>query len=284
MESKIEPCRLTVRGVPTPTECEPITSILSHLEAAIEKSSARPIKKIHPLHVDKLDNAATPRRLHISLSATLNIKTEQRQEFLEQMQKTVRADPFQVRFVDLQWVSNHDSSRWFLVLTCQEHPSLQQLLHHTNSVATNFGQNLLYQQQKSRSSTSTTSGSAQDASKIAASSTAKIGVSNDEASLWVVVADQAKQEGSPIPQQTMLGQDGNWKVTNESLPFHISIAWCLNPPSSLIRAPMSIAAIKAVMDNEMAQIHPQFERIKVKVGDQITSLLLGNPDLRNRYL
>ncbi|KAI9687036.1 MAG: poly(U)-specific 3'-to-5' RNA exonuclease [Bathelium mastoideum] len=285
--------------VPTPTECEPITSILSNLEAAAgacpsSTNSSTPLEPIHPLHADKLGAAATPQRLHISLSTTLNIKTEQRHEFLEQMTNTVKADPFRVRFTDLQWVSNYDGSRWFLVLKCEEHTALQQLLDRTNSVAARFGQNLLYQQShrpERGDRVSVQSEPAHTATEVSGVSAGEAEDLDGQSSLWTAMTDRRKRKEpsvlqhsgeSGIPKNSP--NSGEDKMTNESLPFHVSIAWALNRPPSPLHSPVTIPAIKAIMTKDMMRIRPLFERVKVKVGDQVTSLALGNPDLGDRYI
>ncbi|KAI9662323.1 MAG: poly(U)-specific 3'-to-5' RNA exonuclease [Bathelium mastoideum] len=293
------PSHVYLEWVPTPTECEPITSILSNLEAAADAcpsstDSSTPLEPIHPLHVDKLDAAATPRRLHISLSTTLNIQTEQRHEFLEQMANTVKADPFRVRFMDLQWVSNYDGSRWFLVLKCEEHTAMQQLLDRTNSVAARFGQNLLYQQDHRLDHGDQVSVQSEPVHPTTEVSGVPVGEAEDldgQPSLWTTMTDRRKRKEPSVLQHSGKSGDpnnsrnsGEDETTNESLPFHVSIAWTLDRPPSPLYSPMTIPAIKAIMAKDMMRVRPLFERVKVKVGDQVTSLPLGNLDLGDRYI
>ena len=282
--------KLTGRGIPTSQECESITSLLSHLEAAANLTSSSvhstpSTESIRPLHVDKLDNSPTPQRLHISLSTTLNIRTEQRQEFLEQMARSIKEDPFLVRFTDVHWVSNHDGSRWFLVLKCENHTSMRRLLDSTNSVAASFSQNLLYKQSKTYEDEDTSAVLRESTSKGLEANNATeretTGVTQ-QSSLWVAMADRLKQKRRPQRQRREEMEEDdeklseNPRVMSDCSPFHVSIAWSLGRPPPSIRSPRSVPAVKAIMEKEMMQCRLLFERVKVKVGDKVTPLPLGN--------
>jgi U6 snRNA phosphodiesterase len=87
--------------------------------------------------------------LHISLSAPLVLKTENKEPFQEKLWATLcRADikAFHVQALELNWVSNHDESRFFLVLKVSKppHDELNRLLRVCNDVVRYFGLSQLY--------------------------------------------------------------------------------------------------------------------------------------------
>ena len=87
--------------------------------------------------------------LHISLSAPLVLKTEQRDSFQESISTRLakqHLNPFTVDVTGLEWVANHDKSRFFLVLKLgkPENNELNDLLVVCNASAQEFGLPQLY--------------------------------------------------------------------------------------------------------------------------------------------
>jgi U6 snRNA phosphodiesterase len=87
--------------------------------------------------------------LHISLSAPLVLKTEDKKSFQEKLQASLsRAGikAFNARAFDVDWVSNYDKSRFFLVLKLSKPPEdeLNRLLRVCNNVARLFDLPPLY--------------------------------------------------------------------------------------------------------------------------------------------
>ncbi|KAJ5114493.1 hypothetical protein NUU61_000252 [Penicillium alfredii] len=88
--------------------------------------------------------------LHISLSRPVVLRTEQRALFTETLQNTIRdshISPFEVVPDSLDWVSNYEQTRWFLVLRVRKpaNDGLNRLLRVSNDSLALFDQPPLYQ-------------------------------------------------------------------------------------------------------------------------------------------
>ncbi|KIW83561.1 hypothetical protein Z517_02806 [Fonsecaea pedrosoi CBS 271.37] len=91
-----------------------------------------------------------PLPLHISLSAPLVLRTEQKKQFharLESRLREGRIQPFRVKVSGLDWVPNHDKTRFFLVLKLMkpENDELNRLLSICNAVTRQFNLPQLYE-------------------------------------------------------------------------------------------------------------------------------------------
>lgn len=87
--------------------------------------------------------------LHVSLSAPLVLKTDQKAAFQECLASKVsrsHVKPFTVEVTGLDWVANQDRSRFFLVLRLKrpDNDELNVLLSECNAVARQFGLPTLY--------------------------------------------------------------------------------------------------------------------------------------------
>lgn len=87
--------------------------------------------------------------LHISLSAPLVLRTEQKALFqasLDTQLEQLRVNSFAVNVVGLDWVSNHDGTRFFLVLRLSQpkDDQLNELLNVCNNSARQLGLTQLY--------------------------------------------------------------------------------------------------------------------------------------------
>ncbi|KIW20180.1 hypothetical protein PV08_00755 [Exophiala spinifera] len=93
--------------------------------------------------------------LHISLSAPLVLRTEEKGPFEERVCSEVRqrrVGNFTVCVTGLAWVANHDGSRYFLVLKLSRPPNdeLNKLLSACNAAARRLGLTELYAHQRKR--------------------------------------------------------------------------------------------------------------------------------------
>ena len=90
-----------------------------------------------------------PLPLHVSLSRTLQIKTDDRETFLGTLNTSLRRaaiQAFHADFRGLKWVSNFERNRWFLVLGIKKpaHNELNRLLSACNEAAQKCGHPALY--------------------------------------------------------------------------------------------------------------------------------------------
>lgn len=90
-----------------------------------------------------------PLPLHVSLSRTLQIKTDDRESFLETLHVSLRraaVQAFHLDFCGLKWVPNFERNRWFLVLGIKKPAKneLNRLLDACNEAAQKSGHPELY--------------------------------------------------------------------------------------------------------------------------------------------
>jgi hypothetical protein len=90
-----------------------------------------------------------PLPLHVSLSRTLQIKTDHREKFLDTLNSSLRraaVHAFGFEFRNLKWVSNFERNRWFLVLGIEKpaHNELNRILIACNKAAKASGHPALY--------------------------------------------------------------------------------------------------------------------------------------------
>jgi U6 snRNA phosphodiesterase len=132
-------------------EWYPSKAELAILKTAIERCGhelnrcGNPIK----LHTFLQSELGAQLPLHISLSAPLVLKTEQKDLFQDSITSglyTSKVNPFHVRATTLDWVANQDKSRFFLVLKLAKPTGdeLNKLLWICNAVADQFDLPLLY--------------------------------------------------------------------------------------------------------------------------------------------
>ncbi|CRG92028.1 U6 snRNA phosphodiesterase [Talaromyces islandicus] len=91
--------------------------------------------------------------LHISLSRPVVLATEQKQPFTDDFERAVQessAKAFNAVPEGLDWVSNTENTRWFLVMRIKRPPQdqLNTLLRISNQTLTTFGQPPLYAPKK----------------------------------------------------------------------------------------------------------------------------------------
>jgi len=150
--------------------------------------------------------------------------------------------PFQVKFVSLNWVSNSEKTRWFLVLRLEPPPGneLNKLLGRCNAVGQEFGQPPLY---------------------VSASA-----VKSDPS----LPDKRQKLENSCLPVATRT--KGGIPLPAVDEKFHVSIAWTLTRPDQTITE--LAKEIGAANFSEVSSLHMEVKEIKVKIGNIITSVSL----------
>ncbi|KAI5246217.1 hypothetical protein E4T47_00216 [Aureobasidium subglaciale] len=141
------PTHVYLEWLPSPAEHETLNRLLK----ALPESSS-----IHSLLQTPLQ---VPLPLHISLSAPLVLRTENKDAFLDTITERITPiicslrHPIAVRPASLSWHGNEDSSRYFLVLRVQDaqesqDPSALTLLNHileaSNHTAQQYNQPQLY--------------------------------------------------------------------------------------------------------------------------------------------
>lgn len=125
--------------------------MIENVKASI---SAENKKRAKPLPVPDIipslqSDLGAPLSLHVSLSRTLQIKTEDRESFLGTLDVALRraaVQAFHFAFRGLKWVPNYERNRWFLVLGIEkpEHDELNRLLGACNEAAQKSGFPALY--------------------------------------------------------------------------------------------------------------------------------------------
>ncbi|KAJ9629208.1 uncharacterized protein PV06_00715 [Exophiala oligosperma] len=129
-------------------EWHPPKQELAMLDDVIEH--ARPSNDIgRSMHSFLRSELGALQPLHISLSAPLVLKTDQKGPFQKSVCSEVhkrRVSVFTVRVTGLAWVANHDGSRYFLVLRLgrPRNDELNKLLSACNAVARRLGLAELY--------------------------------------------------------------------------------------------------------------------------------------------
>lgn len=176
--------------------------------------------------------------LHVSLSRTLQIKTDDREPFLETLKASLRRSAvsvFTVKFQSLKWVPNFERNRWFLVLSIKrpENDELNSLLRACNQAARNTGHPGLY------------TGGAGDGPM-----------------------ENVDHKDGPKRRKV----DGNEiEPKDYSQYFHVSIAWNLAEPDAEWTALVqSIEASRYITSPENA-----FDAVKVRIGNAVHNIALA---------
>ncbi|KAJ5157828.1 uncharacterized protein N7482_008928 [Penicillium canariense] len=134
--------------------------------------------------------------LHISLSAPVVLRTDQRASFTEALTTSIRDShipPFTVTPDALQWVSNHERTRWFLVLHVAQSAGdgLTRLLTLSNRALAAF----------------------------------------DQPPLYTTPSSDARPSRAPVAHDRSRGAAGPAGYHSDS--FHVSLAWSLDGPSKM---------------------------------------------------
>ncbi|KAK2758694.1 poly(U)-specific 3'-to-5' RNA exonuclease [Arachnomyces sp. PD_36] len=226
---------------PNNEEIKSLYDVIHQSEEKREKSS----KVQSFLHSD----LGAPLPLHISLSRPAILRTEQKQSFSDLLQDTLQDSdirPFRITINGLDWVSNFENTRWFLVLRINKpkNNDLNRLLRISNQSLAVFEQPPLYDtvdQTQSR--------------------------------------EQSRGRGSGRGR----GRGGNVREPVAAKPedhterFHISIAWSLTEPSAEENERIRNIALGGLQDVEI-----QFDSVKVKIGNHVLKLPLSTKALETK--
>ncbi|KAF1840571.1 uncharacterized protein K460DRAFT_390065 [Cucurbitaria berberidis CBS 394.84] len=235
------PSHVFLEWIPSQAECLDLHSLIHHVKDLLNRQNeARtkkvPIPDITPSLQSEL-GATLP--LHVSLSRTLQIKTENRESFLETLRSSLRrvaVRAFHFGFNGLKWVPNFERNRWFLVLAINkpEHDELNRVLNACNDAAEDCGHLGLYTGGQG-------DGPMQDNSTSNTSERRKGG--------------QTKSEKA-----------------DHSEYFHVSIAWNLTEPD-----PEWISLVQNIDISKYIQ-PPQesFDAVKARVGNVVHNIALTN--------
>lgn len=176
--------------------------------------------------------------LHVSLSAPLILITDNKDMFEKRLSENVKElnlTTFTTSPSDMKWVSNHEDTRHFLILTLKRprHDELRSLLSACNRTAAGFGLPQLY--------------------------------THNENAVGVPAGHVSNGH------KKMLRSCG---ATDDD-KFHISIAWSLRkPPTSL--------SLLAQLHKQIGNLDITFEKVFIKIGNQVSTVLLEEAPSQGR--
>jgi U6 snRNA phosphodiesterase len=182
-----------------------------------------------------------PQALHISLSRTLQLRTDDRDAFLSSITSSIRSAgirPFDVSFNDVGWFANYERNRWFLSLEVEKSPrnELNRLLFACNRACLGTGLPILYY------------GPDQDG--MARGSSA---MDDEERLAW-------EEKAKELDMRDCSGA------------FHVSIAYTLEHPA----AEESEGGVSSKgMRDELEKLTVKLNAVKVKIGNKIHSIEFG---------
>lgn len=148
----------------------------------------------------------------------------------------IRVFSFEVSVSGLEWVSNCEQTRWFLVMKVDQAPQhgLNQLLKISNRVARSFGQLPLY--------------------------------AESQPSFGLRSAKRRKGPTDPASSSNIASSNSSTEMCPS---FHISIGWTTTLPSQdLVNALDQATKFKAFTVN--------IQTVKAKIGNSITSIPLAS--------
>jgi hypothetical protein len=188
--------------------------------------------------------AALP--LHVSLSRTLQIKTDDRDAFLDTLKTLLRkaaVRPFHIRFSRLKWVPNFERNRWFLVLGVEKpaRDELNRLLAACNEAMQESGHPGLY--------------------------TGGIGDGPMEGNTTRAIARKRRkstQEGTSL-------ENASPTCVDYTEYFHVSIAWNLVEPDA-----EWLTLVRSIDVADYAGLAmTSFDAVKAKIGNTVNNIDLG---------
>ncbi|KAJ9233297.1 hypothetical protein DTO169E5_7108 [Paecilomyces variotii] len=236
------PTHLYLEWYPSKSELDILNNVISQVRNQLGQSNI----KVHSLLQNDL-GVYLP--LHISLSRPVVLVTEQRQQFLDLYEKAiVHSDirPFHITLEELDWVSNYEKTRWFLVLRVSkpENDSLNRLLRISNQCLASFGQPPLYE----------------SAAKYPSLSRGKdkSGTSRGR---------RKEDSQREVAESTM----------DYSNCFHISIGWNLEEPS-----PQDRERVSKIDLGKVKELKVHFLSVKAKIGNTVSNIDLQTKSLEER--
>ncbi|KAI9698487.1 MAG: poly(U)-specific 3'-to-5' RNA exonuclease [Candelina mexicana] len=230
---------------PTATESDHLSSLISTLQ----DSSSEEESQFQSLLTSDL-GAQLP--LHISLSRPIVLQTEQRQTFTEQLQEQIRKSGvrlFEISFTGIEWVSNYESTRWFLVLRLSKPATnaLNRLLHISNQVAASFGQSTLYADPNP---------GPEPPARGRGSGRGR-GFRGRHDTRFT----RGERRVKPL-------------IADCSPHFHISIAWTLQAPSPTLLERTQAPEVARSVQKEIRDLALRFDSVKLKLGNTVTVIAL----------
>jgi len=235
--------------VPTQTESQELHRLIDDIQQAIERANNTrrkplPVPDITPSLRSPL-GAALP--LHLSLSRTLQVKTDEREAFVETLNSSLRkvaVRPFRIRFSRLKWVPNFERNRWFLVLGVDKpaQDELNRLLEACNEAAEKCGHPSLY--------------------------TGGIGDGPMEGNT-TSMDSRKRTKSTPRGFDDKVERLACVDCTDN---FHVSIAWNLVEPN-----PEWLTLVRSIdMADYAGLTMTSFDTVKAKVGNTVNNIDLGN--------
>ncbi|KAF1912508.1 U6 snRNA phosphodiesterase Usb1 [Ampelomyces quisqualis] len=145
------PSHVYLEWIPSQTESDSLHALIQHVGEMLRlQNDKRPTKLTVPRIIPSLQSdLGAPLPLHVSLSRTLQIRTENRDHFVDTLRSSVRkaaVSAFPIEFLGLKWVPNFEHNRWFLVLSTKKpaQNELNRLLIACNEAAGRCGHPGLY--------------------------------------------------------------------------------------------------------------------------------------------
>ncbi|MCJ1380820.1 poly(U)-specific 3'-to-5' RNA exonuclease [Xylographa soralifera] len=229
------PSHIYVEWYPTSAESTKLATLINKLNDEVFDGDA----KLQSLLQSEL-GAELP--LHISLSRSLMLLTDERQPFVDTFKhfldkSTVR--PFEVHVSGLQWVMNYEKTRCFLVLQLARpvENTLNTLLWASNETAKAFDKPTVYVKAEIESA-------------------------------------EVRQRGKGLRGSRPRERSGAVSRVNgvqDCTPcFHVSIAWSHGPLSNDVAAD-----IRSTYSADIKEFSISVKAVKVKIGNAITSLPLS---------
>jgi hypothetical protein len=140
-----------MRGIPSQAESDSLHTLIQQVRDVLQlQNEKRPTKLPVPKITPSLQSdLGAPLPLHVSLSRTLQIRTEDKEAFVDTLRSSVRkaaVSAFHFNFVGLNWVPNFERNRWFLVLSIEKplQNELNRLLIACNEATNKCGHPGLY--------------------------------------------------------------------------------------------------------------------------------------------
>ncbi|KAH7076435.1 U6 snRNA phosphodiesterase Usb1 [Paraphoma chrysanthemicola] len=232
------PSHVYLEWIPSQAEFNSLHKLIQHVRDAInQNNNTRSKKLVVPKIVPSLESElGAPLPLHVSLSRTLQIQTEDRDHFLDTLKSSLRkaaVSAFPITFAGLKWVPNFQRNRWFLVLGIERSApnELNRLLDACNETAKRCGHPSLY-----------------------------IGGPGDGPMESETEDEARKRRKTEVPE-----------AIDRSDRFHVSIAWNLEEPDE-----DWISLVKAIKVDECIGLpEAAFDAVKAKVGNAVHDINLN---------
>lgn len=157
-----------------------------------------------------------------------------------------------MKFTRLDWVSNYEGTRWFLVLRLAKpaEDALNQLLHISNKLVGSFGQPVLYAE-------------AADYTGHRSEGRARITSMRGRSGASARRAITPNRQLSSIPKERDLSEH-----------FHVSIGWTLQRPSEEMMTRLSTINESDGVMKDIKILSVRFNSVKLKIGNTVKDVAL----------